>query len=622
MNPISAGIAAALCFAAAAYTADGGTTTETTQTIGLPQATCTAWNRTATISLRGTTEAGGLSGTFAMKLDAPSGRYAAERSYDLYTEAEGFDGKLDWAQDRSGASHFLDSGPAQAISITQAWLRRRGWCEPVTDPLEINPLPDEMDTDTAESVWSVTPHGGIPVILRFDRATGLMRQSEIRLWGNRLIRHYAVWRDIGRGIVMPLSERDEDPEDESVETIQLTRIKAGGPARVAAAFAKPGRPHDYAILGGADSTTVAYEDDGIGRIYVPVLIDGKGPFAFEVDTGGHLILTTGTASQLQLNATGNFSNTGAGTGIAHAGLVRTREIRIGSAVIRNQVAKVLPLSVAANDRGQRPPRAGILGLELFERFAVQLDRAAKTMTLTPLEAFKGTPKGLPLPIRFTEDAPLTAGTFDGIAGDFELDSGDAGPAIIEGYWAQQQGLAARLGQGLLWSGGAAGGDYREILNRGDFTLGPLNLPREVVSYVGLVERGSESTRMQAGVIGESSLYRFDMTYDYEREYVWIDPASKVATPRPFNRVGLRLKRDTPDSFSVTLVVPDSPAAAAGLRPGDKILAIDTRPASQLSVSDAGLIFAGPVGADVELLVAPKEGGDRQPRHIQLKELLL
>ena len=621
MNSVSAGIAAALCVATAACAAAAGTTADATQAVSFPQAACTAWSRAATIRLRGTTEAGGLSGNFAMKLDASSGRFVTKRGYKLYVEAEGFDGKLDWAQDRSGASHFLDSGAAQAISITQSWLRRRGWCKPLTGLLEITPLPDERDADTAESVWKVTPQGGVPVILRFDRASGLLRQSEVRLWGNRLIRHYADWRDIGHGIVMPLSERDEDPEDESVETIQLTTAKADGAASVAAAFAKPGRPHDYAILGGAHAATVVYEDDGIGRIYIPVLIDGKGPFAFEVDTGGHLILTPGIASQLQLNATGNFSNTGAGTGIAHAGLVRTREIRIGSAVIRNQVAKVLPLSVAANDRGQRPPRAGILGLELFERFAVRLDRAAKTMTLTPLEAFKGTSKGLPLPIRFTEDAPLTAGTFDGIPGDFELDSGDAGPAIIEGYWAQQQGLAARLDQGLLWAGGAAGGDYRETLNRGDFSLGLLKLPREVVSYVGLVERGSESTRMQAGVIGESSLYRFDMTYDYGRELVWIDPDSKVAAPRPFNRVGLRLKRDTSDSFGVTLVVPDSPAAAASLRQGDRILAIDSRPASQLAVSDAGLIFAGPVGSEVELLVAPKEGGDTQSRRIQLRELL-
>lgn len=46
-----------------------------------------------------------------------------------------------------------------------------------------------------------------------------------------------------------------------------------------------------------------------------------------------------------------------------------------------------------------------------------------------------------------------------------------------------------------------GGDYGEKLSRRDITLGPIKFPREVVSYAGLVQRGSESTKLQAGVIG-------------------------------------------------------------------------------------------------------------------------
>ena len=117
-----------------------------------------------------------------------------------------------------------------------------------------------------------------------------------------------------------------------------------------------------------------------------MLIDDKGPFPFEVDTGAALTLTPETATQLHLCARpGNLANSGGGLGIDRSGLVRTREIRIGSAIIQNQIANVLAISKIGNDRGPRPPRAGILGLELFERFAVQLDRMAKTLTLTPLK---------------------------------------------------------------------------------------------------------------------------------------------------------------------------------------------------------------------------------------------
>jgi hypothetical protein len=586
----------------------------------LPQAACGGWTAARMIKARGTTSGGGLSGRFMMTLDARTGRSVTRRDYGVYAQAEGFDGKLDWTQDLSGGSHFLNSAPALEISVTQAWLRRRGWCDPQNDQAEILALADEKDGSVAEAVWRVTPHGGTPLILRFDRATGLPWQSEIRLWGNRLIRHYADWRHVGHGVVMPLSERDEDPEDESIETVRIEHTDVEVPTVSMTAFNKPAPAHDYGIAGGGHSATVPYEDDGIGRIYVPVLIDGKGPFPFEVDTGGHLILTLDTASKVRLQAVGHLTDTGGGTQVLHSGVVHTREIRIGAASIRNQVAKVLPLSPAGNDRGPRPARAGFLGLELFERFVVQLDRASRTLTLTPIENFPDEARGVPLPIRFTEDAPITAGTFDGIAGDFEIDSGDAGPAIVEGYWAEQHGLTERLAHGLPWSGTGVGGDYQERIIRGDFTLGELRLPGEVVSYSGLPERGSESTQMQAGVVGESTLWRFDMTYDYGHGRVWIDPDTKLA-PRPFNRIGLRLRKDTPEAFAVVTVMPGSPAAKADVKEGDRILALNSTLAAQLGVSDAYSAFLGPVGSEVVLQIASKNGGEARPRAIRLEELL-
>src|SRR5262249_23031385 len=114
-----------------------------------------------------------------MILELRSGRYVAERDYGVYSVAEGFDGNLAWKRDRSGASHFVDSGPARAITATDVWLFRRRWCDPATNEIKMESLPHEKDGDVEEEVWQVTPKGGIPVVLRFDRASGLLRQSEV-----------------------------------------------------------------------------------------------------------------------------------------------------------------------------------------------------------------------------------------------------------------------------------------------------------------------------------------------------------------------------------------------------------------------------------------------------------
>lgn len=579
----------------------------------LPNTGCAAWHQAAALSLEGTIKHGGLQGRFRLLLNPHDGRSIATQDYGDFSESVGFDGRVGWSKDRSGASHDLNAEAARAITTTEAWILRRGWCS--ARGVTIESLPDETNGGVQQTVWRVTPQGGVPAILRFDRQTGLLHQSEYRIWGNRLIHHYDDWRDIGRGVTVAFTQRDEDPEDEDTQTIRLTSAKIGATKHSAVVFARPPQPKDYAVRGAA-STTVPYEDDGGARIYVPAFVNGKGPFAFEIDTGGHLIIGTEHATTLGLKSAGRFANSGAGTAIVHAGIATGVEIRIGDAVLHNQVAKIRRFD---NDRPSgKSARAGLLGLELFERFAVQVNRADKTVTLTPLKKFAGG-TGTPLPIRFIEDAPLTRGTFNGVSGDFEIDSGNSGPTIIEGYWAHEHGLDTALAKGLVWGAGIGNGQFREWLSRGDIALGPIELPHQLVSYVGMPERGSESTRLQAGLAGEWALHCFDTTYDYGRGLIWIGPR-RTCTEPPFNRAGLRVTKSD-DGLTVSEIVPGSPAAKAGINAGDKIVSIDGHAAATLSARDAGTHFSGPIGSTIDVDVASKASGDVQHIRLTLADLI-
>ena len=172
---------------------------------------------------------------------------------------------------------------------------------------------------------------------------------------------------------------------------------------------------------------------------------------------------------------------------------------------------------------------------------------------------------------------------------------------------------------MAWSGSGAGGTYNETLSRADLSLGLLKLPHEIVSYVGVVERGSEASRMQAGVIGESSLYRFDMAYNYAKGQVWIDPQTRVP-PRPFNRAGLKVQKEVSGRMTVQVVVPHSPAAIAGIVAADDIRAINERPARELALSDVQVILAGTIGSTVQLAIVTSGGKERMVP-LQLAEIL-
>lgn len=454
------------------------------------------------LGISGHAQQGDLTGTFNRTVDPSSGRFAESLDLGIVKTGSGFDGRLAWARDVSGASHYLTSEFARRLAVSEAWLTSHLSC-PAPNGLRAKP-----DASSDFMISRFTPLGGAPIDLWYDRRSGRLDRAILQYSENRLIHHYSDWREGPGGGLLPFRQRDEDPEDESDTVYTIGHI-----ARVRSApIAPPPPPHDSRIVGGS-STTVPFQDDGGHRVYLPVYLNGKGPFAFELDNGGHFILTSDTAKALGLAPQGSFASTGAGTEIRQAGYVRIGDLRVGNAEMVNQTAKVLSLS--HNDRPGLPPRAGILGLEFFERFIVGVDHQTKTVSLRPISASSATHPGRPLRLLFDEDAPLVAGGFEGAKGNVMLDIGNAGSTIIEYYWAQRHGLVSRL------ASGAKKDD--EWLSTGTVRLGSFILKDAKIRYFGHPGRGSESAHSVAAIAGEPLLAHFNAIYDYGRQTVWLDP---------------------------------------------------------------------------------------------------
>ena len=481
---------------------------------GAAAAAC-AWPADSLIEVSGSVEQGGLEGSFTRIVAPASGRFKESMQLGFLKTGRGFDGRLAWSQDVSRASHYLNSDFARRLAASEAWLTSHLACPAAGRPTAAVHLRKDAGLD----VWRFTPPGGAPIELWYDRRSGRLDRAMLQYSENRLIHHYSDWREVVPGRPYPFVQRDEDPEDESdtVYTVRwLSRIAGAG-------FGPPPPPHDSRIIGRA-STTIPFEDDGRHRVYVAAYIAGKGPFAFELDNGGHFILTEETAKALGLSAEGNFSSTGAGNAVRQSGYVLVDKVRVGGAEMSDQPAKVLALS--HNERPGLPPRAGILGLELFERFVVAVDHRRKTVSLQLISDAPRDHPGRRLPLLFDEDAPLVTGSYEGVAGNVMLDIGNAGATIVEDYWAAQHGLTQRL------SKGAPRGSAK--LSTGTVAIGPFALRGETVAYYGRGERGSEYPRSVAAIAGEPLLSRFNAVYDYGRNAVWLDPLPE-APPHSFEK---------------------------------------------------------------------------------------
>jgi hypothetical protein len=574
---------------------------------GAAKADACAWRAGEVLTLQGTVRAGGLDGRFLRRAEMHSGRLYEQTDLGVVRSARGYDGRLAWSQDVSGATHYLDSSFARALSVSQAWLDARHGCA-----LEAGPGVTRLDPRSQGArrfdVWRIAPAGGAPFEVWQDAATGRPDRAIFRTAETRLIRRFDDWREVAPGRWVAFVQRDEFPEDEDETLYRIVRARLA-PRAAAADFARPEAPHDVRMRNGRTEAVVPFEDDHRTRVYVPVYLDGKGPFTLELDSGGHFILSEETAKAVGLSAQGAFNNTGAGNAIGHSGFARIASLRIGDAEVLGLPAQVRALAAAANDRGPAPLRAGILGLEVFERFEVGIDPRGKTVRLRPLGRPRPAPRGTPLRLVFAEDAPLVAGSYRGVGGDFMLDTGNAGATIVEDFWAQAHGLTEGLKRGLPLAGAA--------LSRGEVGIGPFALAGETVSYYGPAERGSEYTRAVAGVYGQPLLSRFNATYDYRRGKVWLEPLGEAAA-MPANRAGVLVARATPGGpLSVAAVAPGAPGAEAGLKPGDVIQSIDGRPAAAFSRADAQARFLQPVGTVVTLTV----GDGATPASLTLRELV-
>lgn len=558
------------------------------------------WNGITQVTAYGTVTSSGLRGTARFDDELVRGRYA--RRFQMAVmglNAEIYDGSTTWAQDISGGVRPYDSPYAREQSITNAYLARQGYLDP-RSPASITCLGTHIANGQSQVVIRVQPHGGSPAELAIDAQTHLLASVTQRDPLERSVLTYADYRMVD-GVVLPFSisaGTAKDPTDDYAFTV--TRYELRRDVR-SADFSKPVPREAVRMLGGATSTTVPMMLEG-RQLMVWASINGQPEMPFILDTGGHAILTTLAAKSLGLEVAGAGKSGGSGAGTISTAYTRVRSVRIGGAELLDQPFLVIPYPYSFYERGKRTPLAGILGLEVFERFAVRLDYGDRTVTLTPLSTFRD-PRGAVVPIAFESDPdePMVDAAADGNEGLFGVDTGNAGDLILFGPFLDRTGLAAHYAGGTLVIGHGTGGTNTGRLDTLKmFTIGGHALHGIKADFTNM-KSGAFSAWTQAGNMGFSILSRFVPTFDYARQVLYLAPAQR-ATPTPPNRSGLAFTKDEPSAFEVVLVKPGSAAAAASIVAGDRIVAVDGKSASDVSRADLVGIVTQSAGTVVNLRV--------------------
>jgi predicted aspartyl protease len=320
-------------------------------------------------------------------------------------------------------------------------------------------------------------------------------------------------------------------------------------------------------------------------VIVRVRIGASPPLAFLLDTGASAsVIATDRLAGAALAAGASVAATGQG-GEIDASTVRGAVLRIGP-------VRLAPASIAAVDLGGLSAGLGrridgILGHELFERYVVRIDYDRRRLTLfEPGEASGG---GTDIPIEIRDGTPFVAATLsqsgESVPARLLVDSGASGALTLYADFVAAHPDLVPMRTLALTGGAILPGQFRARAGRlGALALGPLRFAGPVANFSSN-SGGDDAAPGDAGQIGGEVLGRFTATYDYRRGLMRLRPGRRYRAPLRFDASGLSLTSEAPDFAAkrVRLVLPETPASEAGLRPGDRLLRFDGVAAARLSL---------------------------------------
>lgn len=367
--------------------------------------------------------------------------------------------------------------------------------------------------------------------------------------------------------------------------------------------------------------TIPFEYDN-RTIFVRTEV-GRGSFWFVLDTGAG-------ASLMDLDAARRAGiELGDSVGVVGAGrdTVQARLIRMGSAHLaglesaEQPLLLAMPLGSLADVSGHE--FAGILGSNFIRRFVVEIDYTKHVLILRDTTQYEYHGHGAVLPLTFSSPGfpQVTARVIDrGRAlppGAFTLDIGSGAALILHAPFVEQAGLLASARPTLPWvEGRGLGGDSDGLVGRvGALEIGPWRIDRPVTVF-SRARSGAFTTRESQGNLGAAILEKFDVILDYPHGRVILEPNRRFAEPLEYNRSGLSLVSAGPQYRIVRVaeVADRSPAAEAGLLPGDRIVSVDGRAAESTTLSRIRMTLQRETRCRIEI----ERGSTRSVRTLELR----
>ena len=360
---------------------------------------------------------------------------------------------------------------------------------------------------------------------------------------------------------------------------------------------RPARPsgptHKFAL--GSSAKGIKFELIN-HLVLVRARVNNSDPLWFIFDTGAsNTVIDTKRANALGLKAQGKIVSTGS-AGQAEAQRVRDVAIELPGFEVRRLTIYTLPIDTFSAHFGI--PIGGVIGNDIIGRVVAEIDYEKTELSFYDAASYRteAGPDSQIFPVTLQEDLPMIEASFEldsrRFSGTFEIDTGSTGAVQINTPFVRRHNLLALAKRSKKEKLGGVGGTAEAVTTRleslmfGKFRL--LNL----ISKLSQATQGDYASSRYDGLLGGQIFRRFKLIVDLSHRRIIFEPNRALNDPFEADMSGLELVADDPDlsSYLIDEVEPNTPAAEAGIKGGETIIAIDDRAASEFKLEEIRRMF--------------------------------
>lgn len=357
-------------------------------------------------------------------------------------------------------------------------------------------------------------------------------------------------------------------------------------------------------------------------VLLPVRVNDSRPLWFILDVGAtSSVINTRLVKELGLRTKGKAKGSSSG-GAVEVDLVPGISFTLPGVKVFNLTIGSISLDPFAPVLGRAI--GGIVGYDLLSQFVVEIDYETRTINLYAPASYQYAGAGDHLPIKFIDkqpfiDALITPEGRAPIKGKFAVSTASSGALLLNRPFVETHRLLKTVPKTSLGNTGGVGGLTRTLVGRmKNIRVGRFDIGQPIVSF-SQATKGEQASAAYDGVLGGEVFRRFKLVLDYTRRQIILEPNVHLPEAVEEDMSGFEFIAEGEDfgTYIINEIIPNSPAAEAGLQEEDELTEIDGRRVNELGPEQIRQMF---MRESQEYLLSVKRGEHKLQVKIKLRRL--